>query len=408
MKKLLPFLVIAAGLLAMFALVKSRKAPEKHAAEVPPPLVRVLEVHSENRRLDVASTGEVAPRTETDLVAEVGGRVIEVSPSLAAGGAFEAGDVLARLDPRDYRVAVAAAKATLAQAEVALALQQSEADIARRDWESLGHGSEPDPLVLREPQLAQAQAAVESARALLDKARLDLSRTEIRAPYRGRVRSRAVDVGRFVPPGTPVARVWADDVAEVRLPIPPSEFAWLDLPLEGEPASGASRVRLRSATAGSNDEWTGSVVRVEGEIDRSTRMYHVIARVDDPYGRDSKAEAPPLPMGMFVEAVVEGRLERGVFALPRAAVHAGPSVLTVVDGALHTQPVEIVRTAGDETLVRGLTDGQQVCVSNLDLSVDGMKVRMETGTPERMARSETGSAGGAAPATAPGAVEVNP
>ena len=75
--------------------------------------------------------------------------------------------------------------------------EEADAAVARREWEQLGEGP-GSPLVLREPHIAEAQAAVTAAEAALEKARLDLERTEVRAPFAGRVRHKNIDVGQFV------------------------------------------------------------------------------------------------------------------------------------------------------------------------------------------------------------------
>jgi RND family efflux transporter MFP subunit len=397
-KVVLPFLVVAAGALAMLVLSRARSTPEREQPEPLPPLVRVVEVMPRDVRLDVASSGEVVPRTETALVAEVGGRVIEVSPSLAAGGFFREGEVLARIDPRDFRVAVTRAQARIAQEEVRLAREEGEAEIARRDWERLGGEGEPDPLVLREPQLAEARAGLASAQAELEKAELDLERTTIRAPYDGRVRAKRIDVGQFVAPGTPVAEVFADDVAEVRLAVPTDEIVWLDLPLNDRTGENGPQVVLRASVGGRRYEWTGRIVRVEGEIDRRTRMFHVVARVQDPYRRGKGAQGAALPVGLYVEASIGGRLEEGVFVLPRSAIRRGSQVLVVEGESLRIRDVEIVRIFGDEAVVRGLSDGELVCLSDLELTVDGMRVRVEHTDAESLAGSRAAASEGSPPA----------
>ena len=127
------------------------------------PLVRVTEVQPETLRIDVETQGNVAPRTEISLVPQVSGKVIDVSPSLRSGGFFAEGDVLVKIEPRDFELQVVQRKAAVAQAKLRLELEQAEADSALRAWRR-EHGDEPaDPLVLREPQLAEARAALASA-----------------------------------------------------------------------------------------------------------------------------------------------------------------------------------------------------------------------------------------------------
>jgi RND family efflux transporter MFP subunit len=375
----LPLLVIAFGVVILVALVKTRRTPERQRRVAPPPLVEVLSATRQDARLDVSSHGEVTARTETQLVSQVAGEIVEVSPTLVSGGFFEKGEVLAKIDPRDYRVAVTRAKARVAQHEVLLAREEGEAKIARRDWEALGTG-DPDPLVLREPQLAEAMAALGSAEAELEKARLDLERTEIVAPYTGRVRTKSVDVGRYVTPGAPIARVYAVDAAEIRLPIPRDEIAFLDLPLDfrSDRPRKEPGVSLRAEFGGRLWEWEGRIVRTEAEIDPRMRMVHAVARVEDPYGRSADRDGPPLAVGLFVEADIVGRLVPDVFVLPRAVLRGLNRIFVVDDeDQLRFRDVDVLRIHGEEVVIRdGLEEGERVCVSPLELAVDGMPVRV--------------------------------
>jgi RND family efflux transporter MFP subunit len=388
-KIVLPLLALALGVVGLLGLGRAKRTPERRPPEIPPPLVRVLEVSAQTIRLDVKSQGQVAPVTASDLVAEVPGRVVEVSPKLAAGAFFEAGEILAVIDRRDHEIAVTRAEAAVARAEVRLAREEGEARIARRDWETLGEG-DPDPLVLREPQLAEARADLAAARADLAKAGLDLERTRIRAPYDGRVRAKTVDLGQYVLPGTPIARVYGIEGAEIRLLITTEELAFLDLPLDpagqpaGPPGGRGPEVTLEAQLGGERARWVGRIVRTEGEIDPVTRMLPLVARVDDPYGRDSDRDGPPLTVGLFVEARIAGRVVEDVFRVPRSALR-GPRRLLVLDDGdrLRFRHVEVLRLDGETAILEaGLEEGERICLSPIEVPVDGMSVRVERPDPE--------------------------
>ncbi|MCK5620634.1 MAG: efflux RND transporter periplasmic adaptor subunit, partial [Candidatus Krumholzibacteria bacterium] len=219
LKVILPFAILAVGALIAVVMVKSRApVPTRPTVEYAP-LVRVVEVQPETLRLTVRTQGTVKARTETNLVAEVAGTIVHVSRSFESGGFFEKGDVLVEVDPSDYRVAVATAEGTVAQVKVRLETEEAQAKVAREEWTQLGTG-EDSPLATRELQLQEAQAALVAAEARLEKAKRDLARTKIRAPFAGRVRAKIADLGEYVAPGVPVASVYSVDVAEVRLPVP--------------------------------------------------------------------------------------------------------------------------------------------------------------------------------------------
>jgi RND family efflux transporter MFP subunit len=339
----------------------------------------VTQVELRDRPLVVRSQGTVSPRTASTLSSEVSGRVIRVAPSFAAGGFFENGELLVRIDPTDYREIVVQARATQAQAALRLEQERAEAEIARREWEELG-GDDPSPLTLREPQLAQALASLEAARAAVERAERDLARTEIRAPYAGRVRSERIDVGDFVTRGAALAEIYAVDAAEIRLPLPDDDLAYLDLPLDyrgDEHDAPGPRVVLSARFAGKTHRWEGRIVRTEGEIDRRSRMVHAVARVRDPYARGDDPNRPPLAVGLFVHAEIEGHTVPDAAVVPRAAVRGEDQVLVVSeDDRLHFRTVEIYRRAQDDVIVTGgLEHGERVCISPLAVVTDGMRVR---------------------------------
>ena len=266
--------------------------------------------------------------------------------------------------------------------------------MARREWADLGRG-DPNALTLRQPQLEEARAAVAAAEAALDRARRDIDRAAIRAPYAGRVQSKDVDIGQFVTKGTPVARIYAVDSAEIRLPLPDQQLAYLDVALSyrgGGQQTGPS-VTLSANFAGRQHTWQGRIVRTESEIDPVSRMVHLVAEVRDPYAPGSDPSRPPLAVGMFVEAEIEGRTVRDIVVLPRAALRGRDQVLVVDESSrLHYRQVEILRSTSDEVLIRGgLAEGDVVCVSPLDTVTDGMAVRV-LDADVRMARA-TAAAG---------------
>ncbi len=374
----LPLAILMVGVVGALAIVESRPDPEIKVPETVVPLVRVLEVQPADVELTVTSQGTVSPRTESVLVPEVAGRVIEVSPSFAAGGFFEAGEVLLRIDPQAYREAVVEAEAGVAAAELRRVREEAEAEVALREWRELGTG-EPPALTRREPQLAAARAARSAAEAALARARRDLARTAIRAPYAGRVRDKRADVGQVVGSGTVLATVYAVDFAEVRLPIPDEQLAYLDLPLDyrGAERRAGPEVVLRASFAGRHHEWRGRIVRTEGEIDPRSRLIHAVAEVADPYAPDAGGR-PPLAVGMYVEAEIVGRTLQDVAVLPRGLLREGDRVL-VVDGddRLRWRPVEVLRRSDQQVVVgAGLAAGERVCLSNL-AATDGMRVRWQ-------------------------------
>ena len=366
----LPLGAIAVGVALYTLLVATRERPVVQAPPIVAPLVRVQPVEPESVRLTVEARGTVRPRTESDLVAEVRGRVLSISPHLVVGGFFAAGDELLRLDDREHRIALDRARATvqLRRSEARLA----EADAARgRQLARRGASSDAE-LEQLEGRSLVAQAALAEALAMRDQAELDLERTIVRAPFDGRVRERSVDVGQFVSPGQKLGRLFAVDYAEVRLPIRTDELAYLEAgvgtAVQGASAGGVegAEVVLTGRLGGRDQTWAARIDRAEASIDEQTRMFHVVARVDDPYAlapdgalsdaavergvepvatRAARAretgERVPLPTGLFVTAEIAGRALEDVYVLPLMALRDGDRVFLA-------EPVEAEETAADE------------------------------------------------------------
>jgi RND family efflux transporter MFP subunit len=392
---ILPLAAIALGAGIHWLFVATREMPDAEEPVVPTPLVRIQTVAPEDVRFSVTSRGVVAPRTESDLVAEVRGRVLWLSPDLVVGGFFEEGDELLRLDDREYRIA-------RDRAEAAVRLRESEARLATADAErrrrlsAEGAASAADLEQFESRELV-AKALLAEAEASLAQAELDLERTRVRAPFDGRVRERHVDVGQFVSPGTRLGRIFAVDYAEVRLPIQIDELAYLDASLVGldqgrADAEGPARpdVLLRGRLGGREWTWDARLVRAEASIDEQTRMLNVVARVDDPYlrhpadaGVDSGVDRTPLPVGLFVHAEIEGREAEDVFVVPPLALRDDDRVFVLDDtDRLRVRPVEVVRRDPDRVVIgRGLAAGDRVVVSPLRIYADGMALRAVEAEP---------------------------
>ena len=374
--------VLALGVAGVFAILAMRPSAEARPQVTRAPLVEVMSVEPGPYEFVVRAHGTVVPRREGDLVPQVSGSVQWVSPALASGGFFDEGEPLLKIDPADAEVAVESARASVARAE-------SEAQRARRELSrqrTLAQRSVASQTNLDDALNAErvAAASLREAEARRVQAERDLARTEITAPYAGRVRSADIDVGEFVARGTSVAKIYAVDFAEVRLPIPDSDLGFIDLSLGGGPEAAQAagpRVLLKAQFGGQDQVWEGRVVRTEGEIDPRSRMVHVVAEVEDPYGRQADSAArgfsTPLAAGLFVEADIYGRRVEQALTLPRIAVREGGRVL-VVDGddVVRERPIDVLRTQSDRVIVgEGLRAGERVAVGPSELVVDGMTVR---------------------------------
>jgi len=377
LKKLLPLAVLGAALAGAGVLVATKQRLRPTQPEPVPPTVRVVDIQPKRVRMVVHAQGTVTPRTETELVPEVSGNVVWISPDLVAGGYFEAGEPLFRIDERDYRNTVERAVASVNRAEAeqeyaAFELQRLEEMEARQ----LISRSDVEA-GMRAARVAEA-SLMDSAVAL-EQAQRDLARTEIVAPFTGLVRSKQTDVGQFVTRGASVASLYAVDYVEVRLPIADQQLAYLDLPLtqRGElDADIAPSVTLSAEFAGKTYKWKGSIVRTEAEIDSRSRMVQAVARIRSENLDSDDPDSLPPPVGLFVQAEIEGQSADNIVVLPRNAIRNGSQVLVVDENnQLRFRDVTLLRVYGDDAFVSGgLSRGERVCVSALQAVVDGMRV----------------------------------
>ncbi len=369
------------ALIGMMGALRPKIEPKEVALAPPAVFFTVAEPRAVT--LDVTAQGEVRPRTDINLTAEVAGRIVKTSDAFVVGGAFKEGDLLVKIEDSDYRAAVAGAKARVAQAEELLRREEAESDLARKDYEALGRSGDPSELTLRMPQLAQARAAYAAAKADYSSAALDLDRTEIKAPFEGRVRERNAGVGQFISPGAPIGRIFSTDVAEIRLPLTDGDLAKLGLSLAfvETPENPGSPAILSGTFAGEFHEWKARIARTDGAIDPATRQISAIAVVDDPYGAGSDNGAP-LPMGLFVEARIQGKPIESAVVLPRTALYGRDTVYVIKsDDTLDARTVTIVSADKNTiTLAGGIEEGERVVTSPLRGAREGDKVSPTTTT----------------------------
>jgi RND family efflux transporter MFP subunit len=372
-KILYPAVVLVVGLIlaVLLAVNKPELVPEPY--EHITPAVRVVRAQATEEYLSVSSQGTVQPRTQSELIPEVTGRVVWISPSLVNGGGFAEGDVLLRIDDADYLTLVARGEAALMRSESEYSHASDELErLASLNRQKLASEQQLDDA----RQIAQVKKAnLIEAQANLAQARRDLSRTELKAPFDGLVRSEHVDVGQFVTRGQEIGTVYATDYVEVRLPISADQLGYLGLPLSirGQiPDSQRPPVTVWADFGATRVLWDGELVRLEAQIDEESRMVYGVARLHLEIDDDS----PVLPVGMFVQADIRGRKVDDVIRLPRSAMRDDNQVLVVdADNRLHFRQVSLLRLEHDDILVSsGVNNGELVCISPMQTVVDGMHV----------------------------------
>lgn len=374
----LPIVVLGGAVGTTVALSALSPTPEETDTPIKAQPVLTARAKTDSVMMTVRAQGEVQPRTEINIVAQVGGRIAYMSPDYIQGGRFDRGDLLVRIDPAEYKLRVTQARANVSQAQTVLARERSESDLARLDWEDLGGGGTPTPLTLREPQMAEAAAQLESAKAQLAEAELQLSRTEIRAPFDGRVTERLVDAGEFVSTNSRLGRIYGTDVMDVRLPMTQTDLAQAGLFLGYEAGADAGvPVRLTLTSIGSQSEWTGHITRTDGRFDSQSRVLHVYAEVRNPFENISE-DRPPLAPGLYVDAEINGPTIDNVITIPRAALRGSSDVYVANDdGTLSIRTVEVQSSDRVQAVLRsGLSAGDAVITSPIRGVAEGMKIEV--------------------------------
>lgn len=323
--------------------------------------------------------GSIRAHHTTTITSLVPGTIQTVHPCFEDGAFFNEGDILAELDPADLQAALTAAQSRLARAEAALAQEQARAKQAKLNWEDIGYDEEPSPLVLRIPQLKEANAVVTSARADLDQAARNLERAKIRAPFAGRVKSRNVGLGQAVGGTTPLGEVFATDFAEVRLPLAPDQLPFIKLPTREDdaPVNVTLTDALDNPSLPSGNAWNARIVRCEGTLDENSRELFAIARIDDPFGLVSNT--PELRIGQPVRAAVEGIVLKDVFVIPREAQRRLNRIYLIdpAQPSIIKTEIQPIWSNTDVLVVRdGLQPGTWLATSRLPYAPDGAPVEI--------------------------------
>ncbi|WP_035416211.1 efflux RND transporter periplasmic adaptor subunit [Ferrimonas kyonanensis] len=376
-RRLLPIIIILAALFVGLAVIFATKTqPEVKEQRKILPIIEVSEIRSDNITLKMKSYGVVQPRHQTQLVAEVSGRVVALDPSFIAGGEVTQGQILARIEPADYQADLMQAQANLAQAKAVLEEEIARGKVAEQEWKGVTTGIPPE-LGLRKPQLAQEQAKLRSAEAALARAQRNLERTVIRAPLDGLIKSRNVDLGQYVSLGVMMGEVLGTDVAEVRLPLAADQLQFIN-----HPDNPDSPVTLTQASATGPVQWQAHLVRSEQVIDEQSRMIYLVAELRDPYNKEGRLAAGPLKFGSFVNAEIEGRTLDNIVRLPRHSVRNGAVMVIDDNNLLERRPVDVVHTDLNSVYIRdSLKKGERISLTALNSFQDGSEVKI-LGEPE--------------------------
>jgi len=373
-KKLKPLFILLGAFAISYLLWLLGQVQPDPVEEAPAPDVIVEILTPKDFQIQISSNGTTTPLTQTVLTAEVGGEVIYRSKKFSEGSSVIEGEILAKIDDTDLQLQYKNALLQLANAEVQHSLQLAEAEIAKEAWEKIGDGVASD-LTLKKPQIKQAEALLEVAKAQVSSAKNKLNKTEIVAPYAGRIQSVNIDLGTTIIPGQPVGALYTSSEIEVTLAVKDNDLQFLSIPMDGRKLDPSEQalVEIRSFYKGKNQTWIGRLERVDGVIDPVTRMINLIAVFKNDFIETDK---PNLPIGLFVEALIDGINLKNIFSIPVNAISENNEVYIVNnDNELESRQLSILKKYSDFVIVKdGLKAGERIVISKLSTASNGIKV----------------------------------
>lgn len=399
---LIPIAVIAAAIYGAMLLLAARPQAERRDIEALPTLVETIIPEPSSQIAEIVAYGTVEARRLLTLQPQVSGQIVELNDDLREGGRVRADETLLRVDPRDYEIAVVQREAEVANAAVALQLEEARGLVAEREWEMLGDSITVDEtgarLARREPQKIEKEAALAAARGRLAQAELDLERTELRAPFNGLVLQDDVEIGQVVGPQNRVATIVGTDRFDVVVSLPMDRLPWLRADPDGL-ANNSPAIVIQELGDGRTVERVGRVDRIVGEVERSGRLARVRIAVEDPLGLEAapgETGILPLLLGSYVRVAIDGPVVENVVELPRAVLRENETVwVKDADDRLRIASVEVVVGRPRTVLVKSfLGPDEEIVASPLPVAIPGMPLERidAAGTPG--VGPETAPAGG--------------
>lgn len=376
----LPLLILVVAALIAFKLYTTKPTARgiksaAHAAR----LVTVAPAEIAHPTLMLAANGTVEAADATALRARVSGQIIALTDKLAPGTRFAKDQALARIDPADYQLALAKAKAQLQGAQAALRVEQGQQAVARGELALVDQelSSDERDLVLRGPQLEQAKGEVAAARTAVDRAQLDLQRTTVRAPYAGIVTARSTSVGDVISSNDTLANIAATDAYWVNASLPVDQLRWLRAARAGHAGSPA---KIYYPDAWGADKFVpASVLRIQAALETDGRMARVILRVPNPLG-DGSVGSLRLLLGAYVQVKLQADTPNDSVVIDSAFLHENDQVWVFSDEhKLEVRSVKVVyRDATRAVITAGLQAGEAVITSELTAPIPGMPLRVDT------------------------------
>lgn len=375
----MPFIIIFGTVILVVLAAFLAPKPAKKPVLAKAPLVAIVSLTAKDLHFNVLSQGSVKPRTETDIISEVSGRVTHVSPKFFVGGFFKKGELLLTIDDALYKINLIKAQASLVSAKANLLEESAKVNQAKQEWLLSGKILSKAPvLAIRTPQLQRAKAAVTTAMANVDEAKIKLAETKIVAPYDAVLKTKQADIGQYITVGSHIAATFAVDYAEIRLPVQQRDLNFLHLPAFNLASKPLTSVELYSISATSPTKWQAYLSHSEEVISDTSRVHYLVAKIDDPYNILKGNGAHELRIGRFVKAKIKGKLFTQVFAIPRNIVH-GENSLYILSKKDQLKIIKVNVLRSDAHFIYSKDQqlsGKKIIKTNIEMPVVGMALRL--------------------------------
>lgn len=381
---LLCLVIIAVGLgLAEYIKNTSPKA-QKRAPERNIPRVETLALFPGDHQVSISAMGSVVPAREMTLKSRVSGQVESIHPEFVTGGFIGQGERILKIDPQDYRLALARKESALANSQYEIKMEMGYQEVAQREWTLLNSGKPADlqdvELALRKPHLAKAQSDLAAAQAELEQAKLSLSRTDITAPFNSVVRNQYVEIGSQISTQDALAELVGTDEYWIRVSLQVDRLRWIRIPANRSETGAPVTILYRGHRR------TGRVIRLLGDLETQGRMARILVSVKDPLGLQSpQPDSPPLLIGEYVRVEIQGDRLADVYRIPRSALRDNSTIwLMGASDTLQIRSVDTVWRDNRFVLIENkIKPGDRLVVSDLAAPVDGMPVEATDNDPPK-------------------------
>ncbi len=381
LKFLVPTAVVAAAVLYAVYLMSTgphsqRKHPEKQAR-----LVEVLSAQRADAPVIIKVNGTVVPARRVELKPQVSGKIVDVDADFIPGGMFQEGQTLMRIESADYELMVRQRESEVVTAQSTLRLEQGNQAVAEQEYKLLSDvvAEDDKELVLRKPQLAVAEGAMQSAEARLRQAKLDLERTSIVAPFNSTVENKQVDLGAMVSSATTLVTLTGTDEYWIQTEVPVGQLKWIRIPAADGQKGSTARV-YNPAAWGDNEYRIAEVIRLCPALVPGARMATLLLSVKDPLGLGDHADsaAGTLLLGSYVNVEIEGIRIESAYSLDRSLLRDGDKIWRLShDNSLEILPVNVVyRGENEVVIVDGISPGDLIVKTDISAPVQGMPLML--------------------------------